>query len=315
MSDSSTPRSPGIVQEFPRDRIEEQVNSNARADLQPMYTPPAYLPGGKRALSDISIRAFTLGIALGVSTILTLELLYWHYGLWRAPCFVAVLALFHYLEFDMTARYNPADASISSFLLSSNGMGYAAAHTSAMLELLVRSWIYSSYAPVWLSLPFRIPRIFPSLPTSITVTLGVALIVVGQLTRSAAMRTAKTNFNHIIQWTKKADHVLVTDGVYAFSRHPSYFGFFWWGLGTQLLLGNRICFIIYAVVLWKFFHHRITRKLLPLGLIALGLTILFHLQTKNDILSLSLVKTMSTTVNACRSAFRSFGDVLGDPFL
>ena len=74
------------------------------------------------------------------------------------------------------------------------------------------------------------------------------------------MGTAKANFNHIVQWTKKADHVLVTDGVYAFSRHPSYFGFFWWGLGTQLLLGNRICFVIYAVVLWKFFHHRITRK-------------------------------------------------------
>ncbi len=264
MSDSSAPSSPGVIHEFPRDRIEQRVYGNGHADLQPVYIPPPYLPGGKRALSGISIRAFTLGTALGVSTILTLELAYWHNELWRAPCFVAVLALFHYLEFDMTARYNPADASISSFLLSSNGIAYAAAHISAMLEMLTRFWLSSSYAPSWLSLPFRITRILPSLPASVTLGLGFALILVGQLVRSAAMRTAKTNFNHVIQWTKKADHILVTDGVYAFSRHPSYFGFFWWGLGTQLLLGNRICFLIYAVVLWKFFHHRIIRKYEPL---------------------------------------------------
>jgi protein-S-isoprenylcysteine O-methyltransferase len=263
MSDSSAPSSPGIIHEFPRDRIEEHVNGNARADLQPMYIPPPYLPGGKRALSGISLRAFALGVTLGISTSLTLELAYWGNVLWKAPCFVIVLALFHYLEFDLTARYNPADASISSFLLSSNGIGYAAAHTSAMLEVLVRTWLYSSYAPAWLSLPFRLPRILPSLPTSMTVGLGLALIIIGQLIRSAAMRTAKANFNHVIQWTKRADHVLVTNGVYAFSRHPSYFGFFWWGLGTQVLLGNRICFVIYAVVLWKFFHQRIMRELQP----------------------------------------------------
>ena len=245
----------------PGDRIEEHVNGNARVDLRQMYIPPAYLPGGKRALSGISTRAFGLGVALGTSTILTLEMVYGGNELWRAPCFVAVLAGFHYLEFDMTARYNPADASISSFLLSSNGLAYAAAHTSAMLELLIRRWLYSRYAPTWLSLSFHIPKILPSINTSITVGTGLTMIVVGQLVRSAAMKTAKTNFNHVIQWTKKADHVLVTDGVYAFSRHPSYFGFFWWGLGTQLLLGNRICFVIYAVVLWKFFNHRIIREL------------------------------------------------------
>ena len=279
MSDSSEPSSPGVIHEFPRDRIEEHINENARADLQPMYVPPAYLPGGKRALSGISIRAFGLGIALAISTVFTVELVYWGNGLWRAPCFVVALALFHYLEFDLTARYNPADASISSFLLSSNGMGYAAAHTSAMVELLVRHWLSSAYVPIWLTLPFSIPRLFPSIPTSVAIGLGMILIVVGQLVRSAAMRTARTNFNHIIQSTKKADHVLVTDGVYAFSRHPSYFGFFWWGLGTQLLLGNRICFVIYAVVLWKFFHHRITRKLWPFHAHTASLTYLGRRRT------------------------------------
>jgi protein-S-isoprenylcysteine O-methyltransferase len=261
MSDSSASNSPGIIHEFPRDRIQEHINGNARADVRQMYIPPPYLPGGKRALSGISLRAHLLGVALGASTVLTVQMIYSGNDLWRAPGFIATLALFHYLEFDMTARYNTADASLSSFLLSSNGLAYAAAHTSAMLELFIQSWLYSSYAPPWLGLPFHLPRILPAVPASVSVAVGTTLIVLGQFTRSAAMRSAKANFNHVIQWTKRADHVLVTDGVYAFSRHPSYFGFFWWGLGTQVLLGNRICFVLYAIVLWKFFHHRIICKM------------------------------------------------------
>jgi protein-S-isoprenylcysteine O-methyltransferase len=261
MSDSSETDSPGIIHEFPRDKIETFVNNgNDQRGLQPMYIHPAYLPGGKRSLPGISLRSFILGITLGISTIVTVQLAFYGYGLWRAPCFVATLALFHYLEFDMTARYNIADASVSSFLLSSNGVAYLAAHMSALAEVLVRYWVYSDYAPVWLRLPWKLPTLIPSLPPSMSVGLGSGLILMGQLVRSTAMEHARANFNHVIQWTKKADHTLVTDGVYAFSRHPSYFGFFWWGLGTQVLLGNRVCFVMYAVVLWKFFHHRIIRK-------------------------------------------------------
>lgn len=259
MSDTSDSSSPGIIHEYPRDRIELHQNG-APAYPPTSYIPPAYMPGGRRSLSGVSIRAFALGIALGSCLLLTLELLYWGYGLWRAPCFVAILALFHYLEFDMTARYNPIDASISSYLLLSNGMAYAAAHTAAMLELLVRYWLYSGYKPQWLGVPFRAPTIFPTIPAALTAGIGLALVVVGQLVRSAAMRQAKTNFNHVVQWTKRADHVLVTNGVYGFSRHPAYFGFFWWGLGTQVLLGNCLCFVAYAVVLWKFFSTRIRRE-------------------------------------------------------
>ena len=40
-------------------------------------------------------------------------------------------------------------------------------------------------------------------------------------------------------------------------RHPSYFGFFWWGIGTQLVCGNTLCLAGYAVVLWRFFSRRI----------------------------------------------------------
>jgi len=260
MSDSSGPDSPGIMHQTPRDFLHDQNGDAAYPPPPTLYIPPAYLPGGRRSLSGVSIRAFGLGIALGFCLLLTTQLLCWGYGLWRAPCFVAILALFHYLEFDMTARYNPPDASISSYLLLSNGVAYAAAHSAAMLELLTRYWLSSDYRPAWLSAPLRAPSIFLDTSSYLFVGVGLGMIFVGQLVRSAAMGKAKTNFNHIVQWTKRADHVLVSDGVYAFSRHPAYFGFFWWALGTQVLLGNRVCFVAYAVVLWRFFHHRIMHE-------------------------------------------------------
>lgn len=83
---------------------------------------------------------------------------------------------------------------------------------------------------------------------------------VGQIVRSLAMAHAAGNFNHHVQSRWKDGHVLVTDGIYAVFRHPSYFGFFWWGLGTQLVLGNFVCFLLYAVVLWRFFAKRIERE-------------------------------------------------------
>lgn len=225
-----------------------------------VYVNPQYLPGGPRSLSGISIRAYGLGIALGMSSLLATELAYFGYGIWRAPFFISVLAVFHYLEFDLTARYNPSDAGTSSFLLLSNGIAYSVAHATAMSEVLLRYWLQSDSKPAWLNTHFQLPRIFPEIPSTLPMSIGVFLIVLGQLVRSAAMRQAKTNFNHLVQFYKKEDHVLVTDGVYAFSRHPSYFGFFWWALGTQLMLGNNLCFVAYALVLWKFFSHRIMRE-------------------------------------------------------
>ena len=91
--------------------------------------------------------------------------------------------------------------------------------------------------------------------------LGFMMILVGQVTRSMAMAQAGNNFNHTVQIRKKQGHELVQDGVYACLRHPSYFGFWWWGLGTQVVLGNGICLVGYTVVLWRFFRYRIESEL------------------------------------------------------
>lgn len=90
--------------------------------------------------------------------------------------------------------------------------------------------------------------------------MGLLLMGVGQVVRSLAMAHAAGNFNHHVQSRRKDGHVLVTDGIYSVLRHPSYFGFFWWGLGTQMVLGNFVCFALYALVLWRFFAKRIERE-------------------------------------------------------
>ena len=83
------------------------------------------------------------------------------------------------------------------------------------------------------------------------------MVVVGQAVRTTAMVHAGANFSHLVQSKKKEGHVLVTGGVYRYLRHPSYFGFFCWGIGTQVVLGNVACLVGYAVVLWRFFRRRI----------------------------------------------------------
>lgn len=78
-----------------------------------------------------------------------------------------------------------------------------------------------------------------------------------QYIRSLAMVTAGKNFSHLIKNEKEPDHVLITHGIYNYLRHPSYFAFFYWALGTQLLLLNPLTFLIFIFLLYDFFSSRI----------------------------------------------------------
>lgn len=63
---------------------------------------------------------------------------------------------------------------------------------------------------------------------------GLLMVVFGECLRKAAMFTAGSNFNHVVQSEKSDTHTLVTSGVYAWCRHPSYVGWFYWSIGTQV---------------------------------------------------------------------------------
>lgn len=237
------------------------VSTTATDTLLPTLSPAAqshfeaynpdrpYQPGQAKSLSGIALRAFCLGVALAVgilATITTLALTTTR--LWRLPFFLAALATFHFLEFWTTARYNTREAEVSSFLLTANWPAYAIAHAAAFTECLLTDVFFpsSSWAPWGLG--------------QLGMWMGLALVVIGQVVRSAAMVQAGPSFNHIVQQTQRREHVLVTTGIYGSLRHPSYFGFFWWGLGTQLAMGNVLCFFAYAAVLWKFFSTRIAHE-------------------------------------------------------
>ena len=210
-------------------------------------------------LPAISLRAFALGLTLGVSTLTTIYFVSSSHPLWRLPFFLSVLSLFHFLEYQITALYNPTFATVSAFLLSQNGKAYNIAHSLAFLECFLHHTFFPRVLP-------KVRIGFETVPSlhSIWLILGFSMLLVGQVTRTVAMAQAGSNFNHTVQMRKRQGHVLVTDGIYSWLRHPSYFGFFWWGLGSQVVLGNAFCLIGYAMVLWRFFRHRIAGKC-PLG--------------------------------------------------
>lgn len=208
------------------------------------YVPPEYFPNGKRSLAGIALRAFLLGNAAILGFFCAAQLAYHGSHLWRPSLFLGTLSVFHFLEFYTTAAYNTPDAKVSSFLLT-NGAQYRIAHSVAFFETIVTSFFF----PGW---QLKVHSLVATL-------VGIIMVLVGQVVRSTAMAQAGTNFNHQVQSKKNDGHELVTHGLYAYFRHPSYFGFFWWGIGTQLMIGNTVCTLGYAGVLWYFFMKRINR--------------------------------------------------------
>lgn len=206
-----------------------------------------YFPGQPKSLAGIAVRSFCLGAALAAGLIGTLTVLvFTRSPLWRLPFFAASLATFHFLEFCITAMYNTRAAEVDAFLLTANWPLQAIAHAAAAVECLVvgaffprRSWVP-----------------FPGCG-ALVLLLGLMFVVAGQTVRSAAMVQAGPSFNHQMQRRRRDDHVLVTTGIYSRLRHPSYFGFFWWALGTQMVLGNVVCFFLWGATLWHFFSSRV----------------------------------------------------------
>lgn len=150
--------------------------------------------------------------------------------------------IFHLAEFFITAVYNPTQATADSYLIN-HSMTYTAAAVSSWIEFWFR-FVFLGYFsktgfPPWVS------------------TVGFLILIAAQMIRSMAMATAGESFNHLIQTSKKENHVLVTHGIYSIFRHPSYVGFFYWSIATQLLLGNIIHTILYTGAAWTFFQRRI----------------------------------------------------------
>lgn len=200
----------------------------------PVNSFKSYLPN--------AVRAFFLGLVFGLGLILTfrsLSLPYWRFGL-----YLCLLSFFHWSEYYVTALKNPDILQIEFYMLS-HSKAYHMAAVSSWLEFWLEAWLlpdWLKFGCTWISL------------------IGLLICMCGEALRKAAMITAASNFNHYIQHVRKSGHVLVTHGVYAAFRHPSYVGWFYWSIGTQLLLANPVCVVAYAVASWTFFSVRIQEE-------------------------------------------------------
>ncbi|EAR90793.3 S-isoprenylcysteine O-methyltransferase (macronuclear) [Tetrahymena thermophila SB210] len=154
--------------------------------------------------------------------------------------------VFHLGEFYFVCLSHPKDLAWKSFLIN-HSPAYNIAFVVALLE-----YILGVFFPNFIIFYFH-DKFF-------IIMIGVFFSIFGHFMRISAQQTAKSNFNHLVQNQKSDDHVLVTHGVYSFSRHPSYLGFFSYSLGGQIILGNLFCFFAYAFVLYKFFLYRIVQE-------------------------------------------------------
>mmetsp|Transcript_2923 Transcript_2923/g.7727 ORF Transcript_2923/g.7727 Transcript_2923/m.7727 type:complete len:189 (+) Transcript_2923:74-640(+) len=153
-------------------------------------------------------------------------------GAWAAS-----VLFFHGSEFLLAVRYQRDDLSWKSLLLSRDyGIAMMASLAEYAIELTV----------------------VPSLKSLKAVSYcGIAMVVAGEAIRKTGMITAQENFTHSMRFEKHDGHKLVCHGIYRYIRHPGYLGWFIWSIGTQVMLCNPCCAVMFAIVSFKFFQARI----------------------------------------------------------
>lgn len=146
--------------------------------------------------------------------------------------FTIILSIFHLSEYISVGLWCPKTLNLNSFLLNHSPQ-YHVALILAYLEYFIEKYYFfpNGFSYHWLM-----------------IIIGLIIVINGEYLRKLAMYTAQQSFSHLIQDKPDSEHRLVTQGIYGKYRHPSYVGWFWWACGTQILLANPICFLIYLIV-------------------------------------------------------------------
>lgn len=174
---------------------------------------------------EVFIRAHWLTFLLTIGFI-------WSFSTAAIGLFTVTLAIFHLSEFITVGLCCPRTLSLNSFLIN-HSTSYHAAIAIAYIEYFIEKFYF------W-------PNGFPF--QWIFTLVGLITILTGEYLRKLAMYTARQSFSHLIEDKPNQDHRLITHGIYARYRHPSYVGWFLWACGTQILLANPIGFLIYLGV-------------------------------------------------------------------
>lgn len=156
--------------------------------------------------------------------------------------YVLSLCLFHLSEFWCQSYYNSRDSTFTSNLYSAYLLNHSIEYNLAIAMSFVE-YFAEYFVP-----SYFVQKVF--------LCVGLVVMCLGHVLRIGAQITAKSSFNHRIQ-LDKGDDVLVTWGFYSLTRHPSYVGWFIWSVGTQIMLCNPLCILLfYKASIW-FFRERI----------------------------------------------------------
>ena len=156
--------------------------------------------------------------------------------------FLITQAIFHYSEYISVITYHFDTIEFKSYLIN---------HSTEWIICLITCYCETVLGNIF----------FYDYKHNIFIfTTGIIITIIGQIFRIGALFTGKKNFTHLLSYKKKPEQFLMTTGFYGISRHPSYFGFWIWGLGTQLMCGNLICSIGFPIGLWIFFQDRIIEE-------------------------------------------------------
>jgi protein-S-isoprenylcysteine O-methyltransferase Ste14 len=121
-----------------------------------------------------------------------------------------ILVFYHNGEFIFVATCHYDLLTYDSFL-TYHSAAYQIAQWTGVLEFLVESYFFPDYKTHGIE---------------IRLIFFGALMAAGMACRMSAFYYANVSFTHIVSTIKKQEHVLVTNGIYQFIRHPSYFGYF-----------------------------------------------------------------------------------------
>lgn len=190
--------------------------------------------------AKITLDVITRSILLGLIWSIGFKLAYQgppHLALFGV--YIAILSLFHFSEYFVTSLTNISTLSTESFLLN-HSEAYVFAIGASFVEYFIEAYYFHSFKRF-----------------NVISLLGFMLCLFGEMIRKLAMFTAGENFSHIIRTNKSPDHRLVTHGIYSYLRHPSYAGWMYWAVGTQLLALNPLCTLLFAITSYRFFKDRI----------------------------------------------------------
>ena len=218
---------------------------------------------GIAGLAVGSVFGFSLCAVLmgAMAGILSVPLLQW-FG------YFVLLAVFHGGEWYVTAAYRPSQLGYDSWIIA-HSIPYTAVFLASQTEFWLEFFLLPSLkGHLWLVLLSGVLSV---------VAIGIRIVGMAHCGDSVASvhapgvsskqrddtdppclpRPTGENFDHIVMQERKEGHQLVTDGIYRYLRHPSYFGFFYWSITAQLLLGNPVMVCACAFASYRFFQGRI----------------------------------------------------------